>query len=1074
MKLLLAQRGPILIATFMLMTTLNFQNCAKYSASEDGPSAAVPTNPNQTKDDDEAVDVIPIPLILPVVALKSQVPAWVTAPNFDFEFAITTDPRTRFKSILCTFAGIPPVPCTSDKLSLPPLLNEGIHSVTIIVTDSENQKSQPLTFSFGLNMTAPRIFLSQKPAQLSANATETFIFNVTDTVSPTAELTVKCSLDSEPFTTCTSPKTLPNLTNGQHTFKIQATDPSGLISQITTHTWTVDSTALQVTLLNKPDPLATTNSASFSFESNKPGRTTFKCKLDAAAAVNCTSPFIQYAQNNLSEGPHTFVVTGTDNLGRTNQATYQWTVDSFLPQVFSPLYSTSGNQRYVKIAEQQITFTATDSGSGVNFVECSFNNAPFSRCTSPVSVTSLEGSNSFVIIATDGAGNKSGQYKLLWTLDTIAPLPPVLLNSNLLSRFGSSSIGITSSETNLTNHCAVDGSAYQTCANSFSFNLGEGPHVIYVKSIDLAGNESTVVTTTFEVDSRAPVITVNSMPGSFINSSTAIFNFTVTDRNLLSVRCIFERWNPSSWTEQPSYGQVSDTDCSGGTISFPGLDSYKYNPQSGTVDLTEYRLTIHAKDKVFQYNETRYTKTWRVDLGRPNKVELAPQMDVSDGFSKQRSSIFNFASDDPSGSGIDFFECSLNGAPFARCASPHTVSNLLLGGQSFEVRAVDRAGNKSDKENYANENRRALVSWEVVPDVNVLAMSKISASLSNTCSHSPEVNQGGVWCWGNKSATNTTTNDLGISRKPKYVGSGINGVSTGSSHACMLDGGGELWCFGDNSVGQLAISPWGNPRIYQLPFLFKVSNYSQSGQSTIGLKKLTQYHAEPGRSCGIEDKSVRCWGSIWNQGTWEYSPILDKQMDYVAMKSEYHCAIKLGTVWCWGKISNRAGTAKIYSVPTRVGTLVGVQQIAVNTHGACALASGAVSCWGFNEYGLLGGQVPNGSLAELPMVVVGLETNVQQIAGGHYSNCAIKNNAAHCWGVKFQGQDVATELSTSTVVSTPTLVQGLESNVQSIGIGLSHACAHVGTVIKCWGDNSEGQLGDDTNEDRTVPTNVVW
>lgn len=172
MKLLLAQRGPILIATFMLMTTLNFQNCAKYSASEDGPSAAVPTNPNQTKDDDEAVDVIPIPLILPVVALKSQVPAWVTAPNFDFEFAITTDPRTRFKSILCTFAGIPPVPCTSDKLSLPPLLNEGIHSVTIIVTDSENQKSQPLTFSFGLNMTAPRIFLSQKPAQLSANATD--------------------------------------------------------------------------------------------------------------------------------------------------------------------------------------------------------------------------------------------------------------------------------------------------------------------------------------------------------------------------------------------------------------------------------------------------------------------------------------------------------------------------------------------------------------------------------------------------------------------------------------------------------------------------------------------------------------------------------------------------------------------------------------------------------------------------------------------------------------------------------------------------------------------------------------
>ncbi len=44
-------------------------------------------------------------------------------------------------------------------------------------------------------------------------------------------------------------------------------------------------------------------------------------------------------------------------------------------------------------------------------------------------------------------------------------------------------------------------------------------------------------------------------------------------------------------------------------------------------------------------------------------------------------------------SGIERFECSLDGAPFEPCSSPFTATGLAEGGHLFEVRAVDRIGN---------------------------------------------------------------------------------------------------------------------------------------------------------------------------------------------------------------------------------------------------------------------------------------------------------------------------------------------------------------------------------------------
>jgi hypothetical protein len=53
-------------------------------------------------------------------------------------------------------------------------------------------------------------------------------------------------------------------------------------------------------------------------------------------------------------------------------------------------------------------------------------------------------------------------------------------------------------------------------------------------------------------------------------------------------------------------------------------------------------------------------------------------------------------------------------------------------------------------------------------------------------------------------------------------------------------------------------------------------------------------------------------------------------------------------------------------------------------------------------------------------------------------------------------------------------VTGLTSGVAAMGVGDSHACAPTTSGgMKCWGSNSEGQLGDGTTTDRWTPVNVV-
>jgi alpha-tubulin suppressor-like RCC1 family protein len=224
-----------------------------------------------------------------------------------------------------------------------------------------------------------------------------------------------------------------------------------------------------------------------------------------------------------------------------------------------------------------------------------------------------------------------------------------------------------------------------------------------------------------------------------------------------------------------------------------------------------------------------------------------------------------------------------------------------------------------------------------------------------------------------------------------------------------------------------------------------------------------------------------------------------------------------GAVQCWGSNSwhevNEAPEGD-YSLPvTRSGLAGPARAVVAGVEYTCALlASGAVQCWGGNQYGQLG--LGSTTLSEtLPVTVTGLVSGVTSLAAGAAHTCAgLESGKVVCWGIlegvfltatqgvqttplEMAGVDGFTALASGGFVTAypscplfnqntvtartcaltqaggvqcwsmgqaapPTAPAGLEQGVRAIGLGGQFACAVLNTGgVRCWGRNDSGQLG---------------
>jgi len=147
---------------------------------------------------------------------------------------------------------------------------------------------------------------------------------------------------------------------------------------------------------------------------------------------------------------------------------------------------------------------------------------------------------------------------------------------------------------------------------------------------------------------------------------------------------------------------------------------------------------------------------------------------------------------------------------------------------------------------------------------------------------------------------------------------------------------------------------------------------------------------------------------------------------------------------------------------------------------SCAVrVDGAVECWGADDHGALGNGGGDASRTPVPVVGIdGLEkatTAVSIGSGDDYSCAQMENNTVKCWG---QNQDGQLGNGSNVDSSLPVRVIGLDSEnpATSLGIGASHACAIVDEgsyATVCWGKNDHGQLGDGGTSSQSTPLEVL-
>ena len=183
-----------------------------------------------------------------------------------------------------------------------------------------------------------------------------------------------------------------------------------------------------------------------------------------------------------------------------------------------------------------------------------------------------------------------------------------------------------------------------------------------MRAVDRAGNSRAVRTYAWTVDLTPPGTTLGApLPLNPSNSADATFRFASPAEDLARFEC--------------SLDAAAFTPCTS-PQAYPGLAD------------GAHQFRVRAVDTAGNPDPAPATYDWLIDTVDPGTT-------IDDGpaaFTNQTTATLRFSS---ANGDVDRFQCSLDGAAFANCTSPHAVT-VTVGSHAARVRAIDAAGN-SDK-----------------------------------------------------------------------------------------------------------------------------------------------------------------------------------------------------------------------------------------------------------------------------------------------------------------------------------------------------------------------------------------
>ena len=189
----------------------------------------------------------------------------------------------------------------------------------------------------------------------------------------------------------------------------------------------------------------------------------------------------------------------------------------------------------------------------------------------------------------------------------------------------------------------------------------------------------------------------------------------------------------------------------------------------------------------------------------------------------------------------------------------------------------------------------------------------------------------------------------------------------------------------------------------------------------------------------------------------------------LATGGAHACAVAGGALACWGNAADgQLGVAPGSAMAQRWVDVPGTWLApAAGSRHSCALAvDGRVSCWGANDKGQLGsGDLVGSSSPRL----VPLLTEAIALRSQFEFACAVLADASlWCWGYNREGQLGQGDGFPGTDQPSPVQV-GRDRDWIDVGTGQGHGCGiRAPGALYCWGRNTDGQLGQGATEPQQI------
>ncbi|KOO32282.1 regulator of chromosome condensation rcc1, partial [Chrysochromulina tobinii] len=242
----------------------------------------------------------------------------------------------------------------------------------------------------------------------------------------------------------------------------------------------------------------------------------------------------------------------------------------------------------------------------------------------------------------------------------------------------------------------------------------------------------------------------------------------------------------------------------------------------------------------------------------------------------------------------------------------------------------------------------------------------------------------------------------------------------------------------------------------------------------------------------VSSALLKCWGHNYygslgdNTTTGRLAPTtidVGGAVGLLALGRAHTCAYVTASALlkCWGSNENGYGsgygqlgdgTTTNRNTPTTIDVGGAVGLLALGDYHTCAYVTadaGTLKCWGLNIYGQLGDGTNTNRNTPTTINVGGA---VGLLALGYATTCAYltASELLKCWGSNSDGQLG----NGNTFTSYNPITINVGGAVGLLALGSSHTCAYVtaSALLKCWGSNYQGQLGDNTTTSRATPTTI--